>query len=139
MRILLWIGAAAALALWSLLALIGHGLVPALAGLIGAAPGWLGIDPAAAAPFAGAVGALVPVAEGAILLVWGLGALLILAAPLLLGRLARRARDASDGAAGLALAWLERRRRRRSTVIEGVARRVVAPRADDSRPEPARW
>lgn len=139
MRFLLWIAAAAALALWSLLAWVGHALVPAAAGLIGAVPAWLGLDPAAAAPLAGVLDALVPVVEAALLLVWGLGALIILAAPVVVGRLARRARDASDGAAGLALSWLERRRRRRSSVIEGVAYRVVDGRVDPRHPGPARW
>lgn len=134
MAILLWVAAAVSLALWSVLAWVGHSLVPAAAGLIAAAPAWLGVDPATAALVTGVTAPLVPVAEGAIVLIWALGALVILAAPLLVRRVARRAREARDGAAGLALWWLERRRKGRPRVIEGVPRRVT-----DRRPGRAHW
>jgi hypothetical protein len=134
MRILLWFGAAGALALWSVLAWIGHGLVPAAVALTVAAPAWVGVDPSAAALVAETIEPLVPFAEGAIVLLWAIGALAILAAPLVIGRIARRSRHAADGAAGFALAWLERRRMRRAGAIGPAPHRRV-----DRRAGPTRW
>ena len=115
MRMLVWFGTFAALVVWSLLAWFLHGLVPAAADILAAAPAWLGGDATAVDLSAGIVEPLVPFTRWAVVLVWALGALLLVAAPLVLGRVARFAGRRRDDLALTALSWIERRRARRGT------------------------
>lgn len=122
MRFLLWAAILIGLSVWTLLAWIGHGLVPVAADVVAATPAWLGVDASAAALVSGAIEALVPFAEWTIILIWALGALLLLGAPIVIGRASRHV---GDGLASAALAWLGRRRAGRGQkVIAGIAKRI---------------
>ena len=126
MRILLWLTALAVLAIWSLLGWVGYLLVPPLVTSFEPTLMWLGFDAAAAGSVRAAAAALASIAEWSIIAVWALGAVVILAAPIAIRRTAWLAGRAGDGLAGAALAWLDRRRRRRGfAVIPGRARRIA--------------
>jgi|GEM_PF-7131652 len=83
MAAFLWVLAVVALVIWSLLGWVGFALVGVAAGLLAGVPG---------------VELLVPLAQGALFVLWVVGALVLLAAPVLLRRAARFAREAiADG------------------------------------------
>jgi hypothetical protein len=79
MRFLLWVIAIFCLALWSGLAWAGHAFMGAAAALLPAEP-IVGTSAADWTLWLAGIG------QGAVLLVWALGALAIIAAPLIVGR-----------------------------------------------------
>jgi len=102
MRLILWPIALSVLALWSLLAWVGHGLVPVVGGWLTSAPQSLGLelDAAAGSSSAAAINWVVTIGEWVILAVWALGALLIFAAPVVVRRAVRAARNSAGAVRG---------------------------------------
>jgi hypothetical protein len=132
MRAMLWAVALCTLGLWSTLAWAGHAMLPVVAGWVAGAPTALGAPPAAAEPVAAFVAWSVPMGEWLVTLLWAAGALLILAAPAVLARAIRAARQAVVATRRAQLGWhpasaarARRRRPRRGTPLDWIARRIA--------------